>query len=356
MPREIRTQTRNPALVAACLDILDHYASGAEPKTPFQRAVYAALARSDPYRHLGPSDGAFRRDPDAHYGSCLRAAEAGAVCRSFRRPAAQRLPGADPGFAYFDDVGDPIIPDFPTDTRFTLLYTGLYCRDRTGDRLWLGPSDEPYVITVVVSVENGNNVERSETHPVGDTDRHYGDVDDGEWRNGPIAACWSGPLPTIDLSLVSVAMEHDEGDPDAYEDEIRNIVNLAAAIAAYFNIAIGAVVKAVAEDLIKWVIDSEDDEIGTAVEIIAPDRLKLLAANSTLMLKQTREVLRPTGPFTFLKEEVEDQTTLEYHFFTHHDARGEYFATFKVVSDKDPVFEPDTTVDYIGDGQVVANF
>ena len=52
MPREIRTQTRNPALVAACLDILDHYASGAEPKTPFQRAVYAALARSDPYRRI----------------------------------------------------------------------------------------------------------------------------------------------------------------------------------------------------------------------------------------------------------------------------------------------------------------
>lgn len=357
MSRELRRQTRNPALVAAGLDILDHYASGVAPKTPFQRAMFDALSKSDPDRTISARQVAhFERMPKK-----LTTAVVGKRVRGqFFGLSDERLKpvfmAADPSLVLFDDVGDPVIPDYPADTRFTLLYTGLYCRDRTGDRWIFGGSDEPYVITVAVSVEAGENAERSETHPVGDPDKHYGDVDDGEWRNGPIAACWSGPAQNLDISLVSVAMERDEGDPDAYEEEIRNLVNLAAAVAAYFNIAIGAAIKAFAEDLLKWVIDSGDDEIGTAVEIIAPDRLKLLARNPTQLLKRTRTVRRPIGPFTFVEEEVEDKTTLEYHFFTHHDDMGEYFATFKVVADKEPINRPEISRSFNGDGRVVANF
>ena len=163
MTRELRSQTRNPALVAAYLDILESYASGATPKTEFQRAMFGALAKSDPdrtisARQLGNFDRAPARLKAPVFGRRKRGQFAGLDDDRLQ----QIFRAADPGLAYFDDVGDPIIPEFPNDTRFTLLYTGLYCRDRTGDRLIFGPSDEPYVITVAVSVENGTNVDRSE--------------------------------------------------------------------------------------------------------------------------------------------------------------------------------------------------
>ena len=319
--------------------------------------MVAALSRSDPDRHISSRQvGIFKKIPQKLTAPVFGKRKPGQFMKLSDDSLKNIVSGAESGLAFFDDVGDPIIPDFPQDTRFTILYTGLYCRDRTGDRGIFGASDEPYVITVVVSVENGANNERSETHPVGDPDQHYDDVDDGEWHRGPIAACWEGPQQRIELSLVSVVMENDEGDPDAYEDQIRNIVNLAAAIAAYFNIAVGAAIKAVAEDVIKWVIDSGDDEIGTAVEIVDPDRLKLLATLPTRQLKKTRTVTRPTGPFTFVAEEVEDQTDLEYHFVTHHDDSGEYFATFKIVADKEPVVRPQNSLEFVGGNQVVANF
>lgn len=342
MSREFRGPTTNPLATATMIDLLHGYAEGAAATTPLQQAVERALSNRDYDRKIAKtlvqnftSIPAKIKTPvfGEFAGGRLRALSDDELSQVFARPR--------PGVVFQDDVslGDPA--EYPPGTLFTVLYTGLYCKDRTGDRNVFGPSDEPYVITVSVDIVGGQNVERSELHPVGDPDQHYGDVDDGEFRRGPIAAVWAGPEPAEELSIVTVVMEHDEGDPKAYEEEVGTIVSLAAAVAAYFNIAIGAAIKAFAEDVILWVIDSGDDMIGTEVVTITPEWIRRYPHQYPVrQFSDTRTVLKPVGLFQYVEEEVVDNTDLDFQFISRHTDRGEYAVTYKVTADNDPVRQP----------------
>jgi hypothetical protein len=221
----------------------------------------------------------------------------------------------------------------------------------------VGPSDEPYVITVGVSVEGGGNRQQSAIHPVGDPDQHYGDVDDGEFRRGPIAAVWSGPEQQIEVSIVTVVMENDEGDAGAFREEVETVVSAAIAVVTLFNPtagAVGAALKGVIQDLAVWVIGSSDDEIGTAVTIITPEFLKRYPTFSTQLLVETRRVLVPFGFGQVVEKEVVDETTLEHHFRSRHRERGEYVVTYKIEADHEPVTQPSLSVDFdIGNAVLV---
>jgi hypothetical protein len=197
------------------------------------------------------------------------------------------------------------------------------------------------VITGSVDIVDGENVVRSEHHPIGDPDGHHGDVDSGESRGGPIAACWTGTLPSAEISILTVVMEHDEGDPDAYKEEVETIVDAAAAIAAFFNIKVAVVLKAFAAEVILWVIDSDDDQIGTHVVTITPEWVKRYPHTYPIRKFTDKRIVRkPQGWFQWVEEEVVDRTDLDYQFVSRHTDRGNYVVTYKMTADKEPLTEP----------------
>lgn len=313
-----------PMEVALVADLMDGYVTNSLNQSPLQASFQTVLSELDPTQAISRRMlRAFKRRVNRtsrledlqgrqlmglNWGA-LRNADEEVIEGILRAPAISLLR---------DDVGPIVEPVFPDGTRFTITYTGLFCRKRTGDRGIFGPSDEPYVITSAVAVDNGNNVVRTERHPVGDPDRRYGGVDSKESREGPVAACWSGSI--TEVSLVVTPMENDEGDPDAYKEEIDLLVNLAAQAAAAFGVPIPDQVKKLVSKLVNWIIDSEDDSIGTETMILTPYDLKLAAAASTL---------------TFRDGSV--QTTIPYHRSTFHDEDGEYFVLFRIDADQEPV-------------------
>ena len=87
-----------------------------------------------------------------------------------------------------DDVPGSLPPISPLDT-ITLSFAGLFCGDETDDQGGiLGASDEIYVITNTIVQVNGTNVVRTERHPL--TKDSFKDIDNGEFRVGPLAACY----------------------------------------------------------------------------------------------------------------------------------------------------------------------
>ncbi|KUJ70925.1 hypothetical protein ACZ90_01065 [Streptomyces albus subsp. albus] len=221
-----------------------------------------------------------------------------------------------------DDVG-PAQPPPPNPTDFfTLSFTGIYCRDETDwDRF--SNSDEAYVITSVVQVVDGDNVVRTEKHPVSQVE--YGDLDSGEWRTGPIAACWAGREDEI--SLVTAFFERDEGNPNAYREEIHAIVKLAALAAeAWAGVSVPIAVQELAEDLIVALIGSADDLIETDYRVIGGPAMRLYAATPVAAYRNTRMAIKPN--FSIAQEPV--VTDIPHHFATSHKGGGaEYFTCFR---------------------------
>ena len=341
MSRKVRKErTRNPLATALAIDFLHGYAEGETPVTDTERSVYSALARMDPDRLV--SRGLVRNfasisisEKVSTFGEFipgrLRQASREDVSRTF---SSLILPTA-----FRDDVSQPEVPNYPDQTNFTITYTGLYCRTGTGDRGIFGPSDEPYVITVAVHVdENGHNVERVEKHPAGDPDERYGNVDSGNWRRGPYAACWSGTAKEV--SIVTVVMEHDEGDPDAYKKEIQVIVSLAVAIALANGVPIHDSLKILLASFLTWLIGSGDDEVGTEIVILDPSWLKLGAAADKPTYSASRQIRVPIGFMGFREETVIDETDIPYSFTSHHDDEGEYVVCYRITADRDPVNRP----------------
>lgn len=340
MARELRRPTRNPVAVATAIDFLRAYAAEASPRSNAEAEVQRRLAVVDPDRDIAARLVAnFDAVPER-----IKTPVFGAIRPDHLRGRDDRelqavFGGAPAGVMFADDVSLGPAPEFPEGTSFTVLYTGLYCNDRTGDRQIFGPSDEPYVITAAVSVDNGENTVRSELHPVGDPDQRYGDVDDGEWRTGPTAAVWAGTLPEIEVSVVTTVMEHDEGDKDAYREEVEAIVAAAAAVAAAYGVPVPAAVKDLAADLIIWVLGSGDDVIGTETVILAPEWLRRFADLPTRTFRGTRTVLRPVGPFQVTEETITDETDLEHHTASRHTDRGKYVVTYKISADQEALPE-----------------
>lgn len=346
MARSIRRATRNPLAVATMIDLLHGYASGKPAATPLEEAVAQGLARRDYDRtRAGRMVETFFSIPTAIkapvFGKFvpghMRALPEDTLRAIFTQP--------DTVFLLEDDVGTVDVPEFPPGTRFSIDYTGLYCQERTGDRPLTGPSDEPYVITVAFNIEDSQDPPQGLIHPVGDPDQNYGGVDSHTWRTGPIATIWSGPEPEAEISIVTVVMEHDEGDHDAYKEQVEAVVELAALIAAYFNVPLGAAIKAFGDDLILWVLDSDDDEIGTAYTAVTPEWLKRWAAVSPIQFFQKYLAVKAVAPWQWTLAEAVDNTDIDHHFLSRHTDDGHYVVLYRVRADQDPVTPPQFPVD-----------
>jgi len=336
MARKILRPTRNPKAVATIIDLIHGYASGVPATTKIEKAIERALTRVDSNRQIA-------QRMVKHFSEISSETKA-EVFGTFVEGQLRGAPTVDlkvlfqPNVALFaDDVGLGDPPIYPTDTQFTVVYTGLYCNQRTGDRPIIGSSDEPYVITSGVFIEGGENKIQSEIHPVGDPDQHYGDVDSGEFRVGPIAACWSGLAQEV--SIVSVVMENDEGDPEAFREEIETAVAAAAAVALFFGYSVPESLQDFAVDGLLWLIGSGDDEIGTDIAVLTAGKLRRLANTPTLKHQDKRTVVKFSGFFSDIPEveEVIDQTNLDRHFITNHTSSGKYVVTYKVTANKAPI-------------------
>lgn len=159
--------------------------------------------------------------------------------------------------------------------RFSISFQGIHCIDETGVD-FLG-SDEIYILTSAVHIKSdGTNEVRTERHPIGANGSGiYGDVDSHETRIGPVASCWSALVDDMQLgmSLTTVVMEHDQGDPDAYRDEVDAAVKLAIAAATYLFPPGGALLALIEAsglitDLFNWVLGTGDDEVGTTTVVL----------------------------------------------------------------------------------------
>jgi hypothetical protein len=235
-----------------------------------------------------------------------------------------------------DDVGPVIVPPASPLDRFTLSFTGLYCQQES-DWDEFTDSDEAYAVTTVLEVVNGANVVRAEKHPYNQLE--YGDIDTGEWRTGPVAACWSGTAKEI--SLITTVMERDQGDPNKYKDEIEVIVSAGTDILDYLKIDTDLLkkLKDLIVDAINWLLGTGDDLIETQYRIISADDLKLhAAATPHVLIGKRKETVYtfPPGSLSpsFQTKEVTDVTDIPKNFTTVHRGSGATYVVGYRVSKK----------------------
>lgn len=343
MPRPYRAPGAHALGLAAVIDTLLSYADGARPRGELARRAVARLEEIDPDRNIS-------RRIARNFGRVSHRQRVRAFGKfdpgRFRAVALVQehglfqIPPKEGAVVFLkeDDVGDPVRPTYPEGTEFTILYTGLYCNDSSGDRFLVGPSDETYVITSVVSIENGQNVIRQTMHPVGDPDQHYDDVDDGETRNGPVAAVWQGPQRDSEISVITVVMEHDEGKPNAYAEEIAAVLEVIVILGGWNPAALATqAIVALAALALNWVLDSDDDMLGTDVTVLSREQLGYYGQAPLSSLVETREIFTPLFPFGYQVEEVTDETGLEYHFAARTSDGARYVTTYKVTASNPPL-------------------
>ncbi len=229
-------------------------------------------------------------------------------------------------------------PDRDPSVRYTIRYVGLFCQNETD-----GPgSDEIYVLTSAIHINDGQNVVTNAIrNPVNYPDgAYYGDVDREEGREGPVTAAWSGNPDTV--SLVVVVMEHDQGDPDAYRDEIDLAVKAAIAVATrlYPPAAVLALVEEQIVDVINWLFGTDDDIISTETVVLERAQLEDYARQSRAyyMGTKTEVVLGGGGGFGGGFGTITTTSPLTTHLFQHfvtkHYGDGaEYVIGFDVLRD-----------------------
>ncbi|WP_419663222.1 uncharacterized protein Dvar_36260 [Desulfosarcina variabilis str. Montpellier] len=209
--------------------------------------------------------------------------------------------------------------------RFTITYQGMHCRDETG--LDSVGSDEIYILTSAVHITtDGTNIVRTERHPLtANGSGVYGDVDSDETRIGPVAACWAADVSDFQagMSLTTVFMEHDQGDPDAYRDEVDAAVKLSIAAATYF-FPPGGVLLALIEasglvtDFFNWLLGTGDDEIGTASVVLGT-------------LSELEDFARTGLGHLFVRRDGKQVDTGLANHFTAAVSGNDYLAAYRVV-------------------------
>lgn len=320
---------RSPSIeTMAFIDLLDGYANDSLSNSKVQNDLKSKLKALDPDKRLTRkivSD--FKRRISK---TSRRKIINGTEVRSYRWGRFRSLNDKDlkglmsPKAVFHlsdDDVGEVIVENFPADTKFTLKYKGLYCKEESRDRNNPWGSDEPYIITSAVSIINGENIVRTELHPIGVPSKSYGDVDENEIRNGPIAACWHGELNEV--SMVVTVMEHDEGDPDYYKKEIEYLVKSAAYLALLLGYPIPDAVQQLAVSLINFLVGSDDDNMGVDTIIFTPYDLRYYATRTGGNSVGSGKIL----PF-------------DYHRNSYHDEGAKYYVFFSVEADKAPLDGP----------------
>jgi hypothetical protein len=319
-PRQLRNPP-NPVDHALLLTLLERYSSNALGKTALDDTIARTIGDVPNARELaGRLIHSFRQIPlsrrTAAFGRFANLDASHSVDELSSQARALRRTVSRPSSMARDDVeAYPVPPARPGD-KITLKYTGLYCNEET-DWDGLSNSDEPYVLTSVVEIaSDGENKVHTERHPF--SQASYQDVDTGNWRSGPIAACWHGS-PT-DISLISVLMEQDKGDPDYYKHELHLIVKAAAAYAASQGVPVPDFIQDLVVDSINWVLDPADDLIDTAYRTLSESRLRRAAALPTHMIRGTRKVYQ--WPNVVEKEDITD---VPAHFETEHNGSGAHY-------------------------------
>jgi len=271
----------------------------------------------------GNGGGTARRGPRTR-GDVLRGSDpgAGGTTTAAGSAAASVLDGSrapEPGMV--SDGGGASAPTY------SINYQGFQCEAETNWDFFTN-SDEVYAITSTVTIAaDGSNTVRTEKVP---TDRPaYEDVDAGETRIGPVARSWEGALLPVSLSVV--AFEQDQGDPNAYRDEIDAIVK-ASILAAKFLLGLGAPAAAILEafsgtitDAINWLVDTADDQIDITRTLVFE--------------QQTLEELgkRAPAPYSYVEGTQVHQTNLWGHFFSTHSGDGAKY-TFAFKLERNPAF------------------
>ena len=157
-------------------------------------------------------------------------------------------------------------------------YRGLHCFGET-DWDQGSSADEPYAIVAITTPQTAVTV----TTPV------EGGVDGGESRAEDVEI-WRGRPYGLNLGIAM--MEHDDGDPNKYRDDIQKAVQAAheagvkalnlipyvgPAVAAIAGPLLGALVPPVAQ-AISDVLDLGDDSIGTATMTVSARDEVLMAS------------------------------------------------------------------------------
>jgi hypothetical protein len=228
-------------------------------------------------------------------------------------------------------------PDHPV--RYTIRYVGLFCQEETN-----GPgSDEIYAITSAIHIRDGINIPTDAVrHPLNYPGNYYENIDSADSRVGPVASAWHDNADPV--SLVVVVMEHDEGDPNAYRDEIDAAVKAAIAVATrlYPPLAVLALVEKQIVDLINWLVDTDDDLISTETLVLSRADLDNYSKQSRTYYMGTKTTISGFGLGTSIT--VTPLTTqLFQHFVTKHNGEGaKYVVGFDVLRepplDSSPIF------------------
>jgi hypothetical protein len=166
--------------------------------------------------------------------------------------------------------GGGTVSDGQGTSTYWIHYVGFHCDEETHLN-WLG-SDEVYAITSAVWIDPSTpppTPPLTVHHPFDASGTaYYENVDAGDTRQGPEVACWEGSPTWFPVSLSVVAFEHDEGDPNAYKDDIDKAVKLAVALAIWFfapgapAIAVLTAATPLISSGINWLLDTGDDQIG----------------------------------------------------------------------------------------------
>jgi hypothetical protein len=294
----------NKALAGILLGTLSRYGSNAVNKTPLDYQVEKILGVKEKTRSAAKNiTGRFEKVSLASRQRALGPYYA--VTRMpMAKPDIDRLIANERERIFppnGDDVEQPVNVT-PASFTYFLEYKGLHCVDETNwDRGTT--ADEIYVVSSIVAIDPFNPsaeaVVRTEKHPL--TQPYYSDVDDGETRDGPLAICWSGPASN--LSLIVSVMEVDEGDPEAYKEEIHTIVGAAVAVAKLLG---GPAWIVALEPLVVWGIN---ELVGSSDDKIA-DVYRVLPWSDVIRYVNTR----PTTDSTM--------KNIPYHFFTTHNGSG----------------------------------
>lgn len=240
--------------------------------------------------------------------SLLPAGKAGTKYALAERPGYKEFQPKDPPPPPPAKKSEPTPPAAPP-PNYTINFKGILCRDETSEA---SSSDEIYVITSVMTGTGTSGVTKTEKHPY--TQDYYHDVDRNEWRDGPVAACWTGPAQ--DVVLVIHVFEQDHGDPNFYKDEIQLATQIAITAG---NIILGALgVPLDLSSLVAPISDLINTILGTADDLVETRYVRLTPADFAAFAGQSQVQGQHTGIWR--------------HFETEHTGDGgQYRVYFDVI-------------------------
>jgi len=179
------------------------------------------------------------------------------------------------GIYWWPDLG-------ATDLRGVVLqYTGLHCFGETDNDGFLTTADEPYLVLAVTSPQS-KIVVNSKT---------YDDVDGGEGFPD-LMELYRGPPYGINIGVL--LMEHDEGDPNKYREDIQVAVDRAHAagtVALGTIPVVGLPIAVIAGPLLgkfmPAIAEAINDLLGTGDDTIGGTNLTLNARQMVVLAART---------------------------------------------------------------------